>query len=97
MKKQEFYGQGRRTEEEKRALAVVRIFGVVEFGTRGTVEFDLPCQSTGPDNYRHDGDERQANEAASAPSEAGAIENEEANHQGSDNGTSTLQRPVQCS
>ena len=85
-----------RTEEEERALGVVGLLGVVEFGARGTVELDLPCESARPDDDGDDGDKCQTEEAARAPSEACAVKDAKADHQRSNDGASTLQRPIQC-
>jgi hypothetical protein len=75
---------------------VVGIFGVAEFGARGTVELDLPCESARPDDGGDDGDECQTKEAACASSEACPIKDKKADHQSSDDGASTLQRSIQC-
>lgn len=57
---------------------MVGLFGVMEFGARGTIELDLPCESARPDDGGDDGDKCQTEEAARAPSEARAIKDEKA-------------------
>ena len=75
---------------------MVSLFGVVKFGAWGAVELDLPCESAGPDDGSDDGDKRQPEEAARAPSAARAVKDEKSDHQSSGDGASTLQRPIQC-
>lgn len=75
---------------------MVGLLGVVEFGARVAVELDLPCEGTRPDDCHHDGDKRQTEEPTRAPSETSAVEDEEADQQSSDDGSSTLQSCIQC-
>ena len=75
---------------------MVGLLGVVELGARVAIELDLPCEGAGPDDGGDEGDKCQTEETACTPSEACAVEDEEADHQSSDDGSSTLQRSIQC-
>ena len=74
---------------------MVTFVSVVEFGAWGAVELDLPCEGARPYNGGDEGDKCQTKEAARAPSEVRAVENEEADQQSSDYGPNTFQRCIQ--
>jgi hypothetical protein len=84
------------TEEVDSALGVVTLISVVEFGARGAVELDLPCEGARPYDGGNEGDKSQTEEATRSPSEVRVVENEEADQQSSDDGPDTFQRCIQC-
>jgi hypothetical protein len=84
-----------RTEEEEGALGLVRAISVVLLAARGTVELDLPSESTGPDDNRHNRDEGQTEESARSPSKVGTIEDKETDHKGAHNGTDAFESSIQ--